>query len=192
MRLFPTELRRVGPSRYFVRIETEAPDEAREFVFTVRGSGDEIRVVESPADFTEFLHRSPGPKSLLAAILAFDAAQGVEVSDQSDVAGPPPPAGRSSLSFGARSSAMSADPHRITVGQLRPLAVRLYAESRGWVSIPVEGERFWLFRHPEQRLRQLQIPMDVEDIGFVDAMHDVVRRIAEIERRSIDAVLADL
>lgn len=87
---------------------------------------------------------------------------------------------------------MSADPHRITVGQLRPLAVRLYAESRGWVSIPAEGERFWLFRHPEQRLRQLQIPMDVEDVGFVDAMHDVVRRIAEIERRSIDAVLADL
>ncbi|MEZ4449132.1 MAG: hypothetical protein R3B09_06600 [Nannocystaceae bacterium] len=87
---------------------------------------------------------------------------------------------------------MSTDPRRVIVGRLRPLAVRLYAESRRWIPIPVEGERFWLFRHPEERLRQLQIPMDADDVGFVDAMLDVVRRLAEIERRSIDAVLADL
>ena len=87
---------------------------------------------------------------------------------------------------------MSADPRRVIVGRLRPLAVRLYAESRGWISVPVEGERFWLFRHPELRLRQLQIPMDADDVGFVDAMLDVVRRVAELERRSMDTVLADL
>ncbi|MCA9634545.1 MAG: hypothetical protein KC420_00735, partial [Myxococcales bacterium] len=78
------------------------------------------------------------------------------------------------------------------VSRLRPLAVRLYAESRGWTPVPLDGERFWLFRHPEERLRQLQIPMDADDLGFVDAMLDVVRRIAELERRAPDAVLADL
>lgn len=87
---------------------------------------------------------------------------------------------------------MSADPRRVIVSRLRPLAVRLYAESRGWTPVPLDGERFWLFRHPEERLRQLQIPMDADDLGFVDAMLDVVRRIAELERRAPDAVLADL
>jgi hypothetical protein len=88
---------------------------------------------------------------------------------------------------------MSIDQQRrILARQLRPLAVRQYAESRQWS--PVEGVRgrFWLFRHPEQHLRQLQIPMDAEDANFTDAMLDVVQRIAELERRSIDAVLADL
>lgn len=87
---------------------------------------------------------------------------------------------------------MSPDPRREIVARLRPLAVRLYAESRRWIPIPVAGERFWLFRHPEERLRQLQIPMDADDAGFVDAMLDVVRRLAEIEGRAGDAVLADL
>lgn len=88
---------------------------------------------------------------------------------------------------------MSIDQQRrILARQLRPLAVRQYAESRQWT--PIEGVRgrFWLFRHPEQQLRQLQIPMDDDDAGFTDAMLDVVHRLAELERRPIDAVLADL
>ena len=88
---------------------------------------------------------------------------------------------------------MSIDQQRrLLARQLRPLAVRQYAESRQWT--PIEGfrGRFWLFRHPEQQLRQLQIPMDDDDAGFTDAMLDVVHRLAELERRPIDAVLADL
>jgi hypothetical protein len=74
---------------------------------------------------------------------------------------------------------------------LRPLAVKLYAESRGWEHVPLEGARFWLFRHPTQRLRQLQVPMD-EDAGFEDAMFDVVRRLSELEERPIEQIVADL
>lgn len=82
--------------------------------------------------------------------------------------------------------------HRSVARTLRPLALRLYAESRGWVHIPIDEARFWLFRHPEQKLRQLQIPMDGDDVGFVDAMLDVVHRLADLERRPIEVVLADL
>jgi len=88
---------------------------------------------------------------------------------------------------------MSIDQQRRNLArQLCPLAVRQYAESRQ--STPIEGVRgrFWLFRHPDQQLRQLQIPMDADDAGFTDAMLDVVQRLAELERRPIDAVLADL
>ena len=75
---------------------------------------------------------------------------------------------------------------------LRPLAVKFYAESRRWVPVPIEAARFWLFRHPEQRLRQLQIPIDADDPGFADAMLDLVRRLTEVEQRCPDQVLDDL
>ena len=78
------------------------------------------------------------------------------------------------------------------VSQLRPLAVKQYAESRAWLSVPLESVRFWLLRHPDHHLRQLQIPMDASDVGFVDAMRDVIARLSEIEGRPADAVLADL
>jgi len=81
--------------------------------------------------------------------------------------------------------------HRVLARALRPLAVRLYAESRGWVSVPLEA-RFWLVRHPDHELRQLQIPMDADDVGFVDAMLDVVARLARVEERSPESVLNDL
>ncbi len=88
---------------------------------------------------------------------------------------------------------MHGDPqHRAVARTLRPLAVKLYAESRGWLPVELEGVRFWLFRHPEQRLRQLQIPMDPDDVNFVDGMLDMVRRIAEIEQRPPEVVLEDL
>lgn len=82
--------------------------------------------------------------------------------------------------------------HRSLAQALRPLAVRLYAESRGWVPVPLRGVRFWLFEHPKHPLRQLDIPMDTDDVGFVDAMLDVVRRLSEIERRDPELVLSDL
>lgn len=72
------------------------------------------------------------------------------------------------------------------------MAVKLYAESRDWLPVPVEGERFWLFRHPHLAFRQLLIPMDEDDVGFVDAMLDVMQRLVEIEQRSPERVIGDL
>lgn len=76
--------------------------------------------------------------------------------------------------------------------QVRPLAARTYAESRGWCSVEGAVGRIWLLRHPVERLRQLQIPMDAEGEGFGEAMLDVALRLAEIERRPVDEVLVDL
>lgn len=87
---------------------------------------------------------------------------------------------------------MSPDEERRIVARLRPLAVRQYAEARGWMRVDGGRWRVWLLRHPEERLRQLQVPMDEDDVGFVDAMLDVVHRLAEVERRSSESVLADL
>jgi hypothetical protein len=88
---------------------------------------------------------------------------------------------------------MSPEDERRLVARLRPLAVRQYAEARQWLRVEYGGPwRIWLLRHPEQQLRQLQIPMDSDDVGFVDAMLDVVNRLAEIEQRPLEAVLADL
>lgn len=84
------------------------------------------------------------------------------------------------------------DRRRLAARQLRPLAVRQYAESRRWIPHSGALGRFWLLRHAEQRLRQLQIPMDTDDIGFTDAMLDVIARLAELEQRDPDAVLMDL
>ncbi|MEM9457555.1 MAG: hypothetical protein AAGF11_25475 [Myxococcota bacterium] len=81
--------------------------------------------------------------------------------------------------------------HRPVIRRLRPLAVLHYAQSRRWVRLITPG-RFWLLRHPEQRPRQLQIPMDDADVGFIDAMLDTIERLAELEARSPDAVLEDL
>lgn len=87
---------------------------------------------------------------------------------------------------------MSPDEQRRMVGKLRPLAVRQYAEARRWIRVEGGRWRVWLLRHSEERLRQLQIPMDEDDVGFVDAMLDVVRRLSEVEQRPPEAVLADL
>lgn len=87
---------------------------------------------------------------------------------------------------------MSPEDERRIVARLRPLAVRQYAEARGWIRVEGGRWRVWLLRHPEERLRQLQVPMDAEDVGFVDAMLDVLHRLGEVERRPLEAVLADL
>ncbi|MFV8750261.1 hypothetical protein ACNOYE_06895 [Nannocystaceae bacterium ST9] len=72
------------------------------------------------------------------------------------------------------------------------MAIKQYAESRGWLPIPLEAARFWLFRHPEQTLQQIQIPMDEDDVGFVDAMRDIVQTLSELERRPEDEIVGDL
>lgn len=88
---------------------------------------------------------------------------------------------------------MSPDDERRIIARLRPLAVRQYAEARRWVRIEGKGRwRVWLLRHPEERLLQLQIPMDEDDVGFVDAMLDVVHRLSEVEQRPREALLGDL
>lgn len=72
-----------------------------------------------------------------------------------------------------------------------PTALREYAKSRKWE--PVEGirQRIWLFRHPEQKLRQLVIPMDRDD-GYGEAVLEAALRIADMEKRPVSAVLDDL
>lgn len=87
---------------------------------------------------------------------------------------------------------MTPDEQHQLACKLRPLAVRQYAESRGWIRVEGSRRRIWLLRHPVERLRQLQIPMDVDQLGFTDGMLDVVRRLGEVEQRPLAAVLADL
>lgn len=87
---------------------------------------------------------------------------------------------------------MGRDEARAAARSLTPLAVRDYAITRGWVVDPRAKDRFWLLTHPRHALRQLLIPKDANDPGFEDGMLDVATRIAELEQRSVSAVLADL
>ncbi len=75
---------------------------------------------------------------------------------------------------------------------LRPLEVRNYAESRGWKQVPESQDRLWVLNHPQYNLRQLQIPIDADFVGFDQAMLDVALRLADIEERDVTNVLADL
>lgn len=80
MKIYPTELRCVGPSRYAVRLDTTYPAGTYEFEFIV--TGDDICVVETPPEFEALIHHNGGPaKGLLAAVLAFHSAQGAEIAD---------------------------------------------------------------------------------------------------------------
>lgn len=89
-------------------------------------------------------------------------------------------------------TARGRDEARLAARGLTPLAVRDYAIARGWVVDPRAKDRFWLLTHPLHPLRQLLIPKDVLDPGFEDGMVDVATRIADLEQRSMAAVLADL
>ncbi len=78
MKLHPVQLRRAGESRYVVSIDTSSPQGRHEFEFIVTGA--DIRVVEPASEFVSFMGQNLGPiKSLLAAILAFDDSQGVDL-----------------------------------------------------------------------------------------------------------------
>jgi len=87
---------------------------------------------------------------------------------------------------------MSPDDQRRVLATLTPMAVRHYAQSRGWISVEGVRGRIWLLRHQAHPLRQLVIPMDADDPGFVDAMADVLQRLAELEGRVLEVVLSDL
>jgi hypothetical protein len=74
-----------------------------------------------------------------------------------------------------------------------PLGARQYVLSRGWQ--PVEegvSSRIYLFRHPEDRLRQIAIPMDKDYEDYSLAITDAANRLSETERRPLAAVLTDL
>jgi hypothetical protein len=72
-----------------------------------------------------------------------------------------------------------------------PTEARNYAKSRGWEPVAVKG-RLWVFRHSEQRLRQLIIPKDQEDDAYAEAIAEVIQRIADDEKRSPLSVTSDL
>lgn len=89
---------------------------------------------------------------------------------------------------------MRAEPNLTDIAKsTSPQCVREYAKSKGWELIPegIKG-RFYLFRNSKAPLRQLVIPMDSGDTGYADMVLDVAERIAEIEKRSLEAVLTDL
>lgn len=78
MKLYPAELRRVGPSRYAVRIDVDGSERTYEFSVV----GETIRCVVAAPEFNALVHRNGGPvKQLFAAVLAFDLAQGAEIPD---------------------------------------------------------------------------------------------------------------
>jgi len=87
---------------------------------------------------------------------------------------------------------MRANEHVRTIRKLRPLAVRHYAEARGWTLIEGIQGPLLVLNHPEHDLRQLQIPTDEQDASFVDAMSHVVMRLVELEQRPPEAILEDL
>lgn len=76
--------------------------------------------------------------------------------------------------------------------QLKPLAIKNYLEMSGWQPVTGVRGRLWVYRHPEQTLRQVQIPMDPEDAGFTEAMLVAVERLAELTDRPANEVLIDL
>lgn len=84
MTLYPVQVTRVGVSRYLVRIEVDRSSKTHEFEFAV--SGDDIRVVESPPAFEEWIgHNGGAVRNLLAAVLAFDRSQGTVVEGDAPV-----------------------------------------------------------------------------------------------------------
>ncbi|XYH97326.1 hypothetical protein ACMHYB_57810 [Sorangium sp. So ce1128] len=79
MKMYPEQIVGLGGARYLARIKTVEPDEVREFQFVVEG--DDIQAVVWSSDFAAFLgHNFGAARHLLQAILAFDRAQGVEIS----------------------------------------------------------------------------------------------------------------
>lgn len=87
---------------------------------------------------------------------------------------------------------MARDDERVLARGLTPIAVRDYALARGWTTDNRAKGRIWLLSHATDPLRQLLVPKDAQDPAFETGMLDVAARLAELERRSIDAVLADL
>lgn len=81
---------------------------------------------------------------------------------------------------------------RRLAAHLRPLAVKQHLEARGWRAVSGVRGRLWVYQHPVESLRQVQVPMEPEDPAFAEAMLDAVARMAELGGRSLDDTLADL
>lgn len=74
---------------------------------------------------------------------------------------------------------------------ISPSSVRSYAQAKGWESVEGSRRRIWLFRHPQERLVQLQVPMDRDEDTSV-AILGAAERIAKLEKRPLRTVLEDL
>src|SRR5688572_23731265 len=74
-----------------------------------------------------------------------------------------------------------------------PLAARQYAEAKGWqlVRRGIES-RLYVLQHPQDTLRQIVIPMDETGIDLGDAVLDAARKLADVEKRTLNAILNDL
>lgn len=77
-------------------------------------------------------------------------------------------------------------------GSVSPSAVRDYAKATGWEQVKDGAKgRIYLLRHSVDRLRQLIIPMDFSE-DYADVIVDAASRLADLEGRSVEAVLTDL
>jgi hypothetical protein len=74
-----------------------------------------------------------------------------------------------------------------------PLAARQYAESKGWKIVPAGYDHgLYLFKHPTESLRQVQIPIQADSTDYPDAIVDAGERLSSHEGRPVIAVLNDL
>lgn len=88
---------------------------------------------------------------------------------------------------------MPSEPELIQLARtVDPLAARDYVKAKKWEPVSGVKGRLYLFRHPTERLRQVAIPKDRETDDYGEMMVIVAERIAELEHRSLGAVLNDL
>lgn len=87
---------------------------------------------------------------------------------------------------------MSPEEIRARAALLQPFEVLNHVEARGWVQVDQGNDEIWLLEHPEHDLRQLILPTSSDDVAYGDAIYEVIRRLADVERRSEHAVLLEL
>jgi hypothetical protein len=76
---------------------------------------------------------------------------------------------------------------------LRPVDVRLYLESRGWVADPqASPPRGVLLRYPALPDAEALLPLSRDIADFASRMGDVIQMVSAVERRSVWEVLNDL
>jgi len=77
--------------------------------------------------------------------------------------------------------------------QISPISVRDYAKFYGWVEEQPDrpDRRFWLFNHPKIELRQLIIPMEIDD-DWGSALYEIILRLSEDQNQDFEIVLDNL
>jgi hypothetical protein len=73
-----------------------------------------------------------------------------------------------------------------------PRAMKTYAQGLGWKPVPVGDGPVAVFHRPDSELHQVIIPLDESLDDFADSTAEVVRKLAEFERRSPEEVLNHL